>query len=296
MLICKNRRIVGKFKMNCYFCSCIFIYAAAVVETEGRQFKCQFFHFADAIRIDRMNETTQLFKTLPELSRIGSFGFLFGAILIGVFLSLFINMGPAFLTLVQTSLHYDFRSAAWFALGVLANDAMIISLCVLTSVQVVLTSHQEIQLFIIGAGIILLIFGLYTFRRKVDEEKVQQQVDENEKKTQAILEKKNPKRPGGIFFGKGFAMNILNPFVWFFWFSAVAVVAGNTGGSKINTLLFFAIALGSCLAVDLLKAKGASALKRFFNSNRINIMNKMVGIALMLFGLYFIIVKGILTI
>ena len=243
-----------------------------------------------------MNETTQIFKILPELSRIGSFGFLFGAFLMGIFLSLFLNMGPAFLTLIQTSLHYDFKSAVWFALGVLANDAMIISLCVLTSVQVVLTSHQEIQLFVIGAGIILLIFGIYTFRRKVDEEKVQQQVDESEKKTQAILEKKNPKRPGGIFFGKGFAMNILNPFVWFFWFSAVAVVAGNTGGKKIITLLFFAIALGACFAVDLLKAKGAAALKIFFNTKRTNIMNKVVGIALILFGLYFIIFKGIITI
>ena len=242
-----------------------------------------------------MNETTQFLKILPDLSRIGSFGFLFDAILMGVFLSLIINMGPAFLTLIQTSLHYDFKSAAWFALGVLANDALIISLCVLTSVQVVLTSHQEIQLFIIGAGIILLIFGIYTFTRKVDEEKVQQQVDENEKKTQAIIEKKNRKRPWGIFLGKGFAMNILNPFVWFFWFSAVAVVAGNTEGKKTITLLFFAVALGSCFAVDLLKAKGAAALKRFFNSKRINVMNKVVGIALMLFGLYFIIVKGLLT-
>ena len=91
-------------------------------------------------------------------------------------------------------------------------------------------------------------------------------------------------------------MNILNPFVWFFWFSAVAVVAGNTGGNKANTLLFFAVALGSCFAVDLLKAKGAASLKIFFNAKRTNIMNKVVGIALMLFGLYFIIFKGIITI
>ena len=58
------------------------------------------------------------------------------AILIGVFLSVVVNMGPAFITLVQTSLHRGFRSAAWFAFGVILNDAMIISLCILTSVQV----------------------------------------------------------------------------------------------------------------------------------------------------------------
>lgn len=243
-----------------------------------------------------MNEPVNFLDHLPEFSRIGSFSFLFWAILLGIFMSVVINMGPAFITLVQTSLHRGFKSAAWFSLGVLVNDAVIISLCVLTSVQVVLTSHDEFQLFIIGAGIILFLFGLFTYIRKVkDEEEVMKEVNEKEKKTQEILDKKKDTPSWIIFFGKGFAMNILNPFVWFFWFSAVAVVAGNMGGKKINTLVFFAILLGSCLAIELLKAWGAASLKKIFNANRIRVLNKIVGVALMLFGLYFIIIKGLLT-
>ena len=242
-----------------------------------------------------MNESTEFLQRLPEFSKVGSFSFLFWAILMGIFMSVVINMGPAFITLVQTSLHRGFKSAAWFSLGVLLNDAVIILLCVLTSVQVVLTSHDEFQLFIIGAGIILFLFGLFTYIRKVkDEEEVMKEVDEKEKETQEILDKKKDTPSWIIFFGKGFAMNILNPFVWFFWFSAVAVVAGNMGGNKVNTLIFFAILLGTCFAVELLKAWGAASLKRFFNANRIRILNKVVGIALMLFGLYFIVFKGIL--
>ena len=77
--------------------------------------------------------------------------------------------------------------------------------------------------------------------------------------------------------------------MWFFWFSAVAVVAGNMGGKKLNTLVFFGIILASCLAIEMLKAWGAASLKRFFNAYRIRIMNKILGALLMLFGLYFVI-------
>ena len=58
-----------------------------------------------------MENTPEIFDKMPEFSRIGSFSFLFWAILIGLFLSLVVNMGPAFITLVQTSLHRGARSA-----------------------------------------------------------------------------------------------------------------------------------------------------------------------------------------
>lgn len=243
-----------------------------------------------------MNESTNFLTYMPEISRTGSFSFVFWAVSMGIFLSVVINMGPAFITLIQTSIHRGFRPAGWFALGVLLNDAMIVSLCVLTSVQVAATSHHEVQLFAIGAGIILLLFGVFTYIKKVkDDDEVMKEADETEKQTQEILDKKKDTPSWIIFLGKGFAMNILNPFVWFFWFSAVAVVAGNMRGNKISTLLFFAILLGSALAVELLKAMGAASLKRFFNAKRLSLLNKIVGIALMGCGLYFIIFKGILV-
>ena len=72
-----------------------------------------------------MENTPIIFDRMPEFSRIGSFSFMFWAIFIGLFLSLVVNLGPAFITLVQTSIHRGFRSAAWFATGVILNDAMI---------------------------------------------------------------------------------------------------------------------------------------------------------------------------
>lgn len=237
-----------------------------------------------------MENAPDIFDKMPEFSRIGSFSFLLWAILIGLFLAVIVNMGPAFITLVQTSLHRGARSAAWFAIGVILNDAMVISLCILTSVQVVMRSQFEASLACIGAGIILLLFGIFTYRRKVKgrEEMI-------EKRSQEIMKNASDKPAWFVFLGKGFVLNILNPFVWIFWFSAVAMVAGNMGGNKLSTIVFFAIVLGTTLAVELLKAWGASRLKKFLNPDRTALMNKIAGILLMLCGAYFIIFRGIVN-
>ena len=225
---------------------------------------------------------------MPEFSRIGSFSFLIWAILIGLFLSVVVNMGPAFITLVQTSLHRGFKSAAWFISGVILNDAMIISIYILTSVQVVMRSELEMTLFSIGAGIILVLFGIFTFRRKAEEKE-----SILEKRTNEILEKKENKPSWLLMLGKGFLINLLNPFVWIFWFSAVAVVAGSMGGNKVSTIVFFALILGTTLTCELLKAWGAAKLKVFFNPHRTTIMNRCAGILLVVCGVYFILMRGV---
>ena len=225
---------------------------------------------------------------MPEFSRIGSFSFLMWAILIGLFLSVVVNLGPAFITLVQTSLHRGFRSAAWFATGVILNDATVVTLCILTSVQVVMRTGSEAALACIGAGVILMLFGLFTYRRKVkDREKLIEQ------RSEEIMKNQNDKPSWFVFFGKGFVLNILNPFVWLFWFSAVAIVAGNMGGKKVSTLVFFAIILGTTYTMELLKAWGAAKLKRFLTPERTTLINKVAGVLLMLCGAYFIIFQGI---
>lgn len=241
-----------------------------------------------------MENAPDIFDRMPEFSRIGSFSFLFWAILIGLFLSVVVNMGPAFITLMQTSLHRGFRSAAWFATGVILNDAMVISICVLASVQVVMRSSREAALACIGAGIVLMLFGIFTYRKKVEDR--QEREEYMEKRANEVLKKQEDKPAWFVFLAKGFVLNILNPFVWIFWFSAVAMVAGNMGGNKVSTIVFFAVILGTTLLMELLKAWGAAKLKRFLNADRTVIINKVAGGLLMLCGAYFIIFKGIVGI
>ena len=238
-----------------------------------------------------MENTHVIFDRIPEFSRIGSFSFLFWAIMIGVFLSVVVNMGPAFITLVQTSLHRGFRSAAWFATGVILNDAMVVSICIMASVQIVMNSSFEAALACIGAGIILLLFGIFTYRKKVERQKERDEYIE--KRTNEVLKKQEDKPAWFVFLAKGFVLNILNPFVWIFWFSAVAMVAGNMGGNKLSTLVFFAIILGTTLLLEMMKAWGAAKLKKFLTPERTTLINRIAGILLMLCGGYFIVFRGI---
>ena len=223
-----------------------------------------------------MENTPEIFDRMPEFSRIGSFSFLMWAILIGLFLALVVNMGPAFITLVQTSLHRGFRSAAWFATGVILNDAMVVSICILAC---------------IGAGVILLLFGIFTYRKNVlDREQREKMI---EKRSEEIMKNQNDKPSWFVFLGKGFVLNILNPFVWLFWFSAVAIVAGNMGGRKVSMVVFFAIILGTTYTIELLKAWGAAKLKRFLTPERTTLINRIAGVMLMFCGAYFIVFRGI---
>ena len=146
--------------------------------------------------------------------------------------------------------------------------------------------------FSLGAGIILVLFGIFTYTKKVKEDNfksIKERTDEIIDENRENFKKDDDTPRWFVFFGKGFVLNILNPFVWIFWFSTVAITAGNMGGNKLKILLFFAIVLGTSLGCDLLKAKGASFLKKFFNAKRIRIMNRIIGWGLVLFGLYFII-------
>ena len=218
--------------------------------------------------------------------------FVFDAIVFGLSLAVVFGFGPAFITLIQTSIHRGFRSAAWFALGVFLNDVLMMSLCVLTSIQVVANNDKELFYFSLAAGIILILFGIFTYTRKVKEENfkgIKERTDEIFDENKEVFKKDDDTPKWFVFLGKGFVLNVMNPFVWIFWFSTVAVTAGNMGGNKLKVLLFFIIVLGTSFSCDLLKAKGASFLKRFFNAKRILIMNRVIGWGLVLFGLYFII-------
>ena len=218
--------------------------------------------------------------------------FIFDAIVLGLTLSIVFGFGPAFITLLQTSIHRVFRQAAWFALGVCLNDVLMVLLCVLTSIQVVANNDKEMFYFSLGAGIILILFGIFTYTRKVKEDNfkgIKERTDEIIDENKEIFKKEDDTPKWFVFLGKGFVLNILNPFVWIFWFSTVAITAGNMAGDKVKILLFFSIVLGTCLGCDLLKAKGASFLKQFFNAKRIRILNIVIGVGLVLFGLYFII-------
>lgn len=236
-----------------------------------------------------MENTQEIFERMPEISHAWSFGFFFWAVAIGVLLALVVNIGPAFITLVQTSLHRGFVSAAWFATGVILNDALVVALCIMTSIQVVTHNGSEAALACIGAGVVLMLFGFFTFRKKV------QVGEEMDRHSEGTGKERDEKPEWYVFLGKGFAFNSLNPFVWLLWFSAVAVTAGKMGGDKVSTIVFFAIVLGTSYTMEILKAWGAAKLQKFLTPKRVTAINRLTGVMLMLFGAYFVVFRGIVN-
>jgi len=202
----------------------------------------------------------------------------FEGILLGLTLATFFGFGPAFFALVQTSIHRGFSAAALLAVGIFMNDLLMVMLCLMGAVQIV-TEPSNYLWFGISSSIILMIFGMVTYTRKVREPR------EDADETMELPVKVSG--PSWItYIAKGFFMNIVNPFVWIFWVGVVVGISARMGGDEVKLTTFFSGTLITILASDLLKAYGAYAIKGFFTTKMISLMNKIAGIGLMIFGVF----------
>ncbi|MDY0085136.1 MAG: LysE family transporter [Bacteroidales bacterium] len=204
----------------------------------------------------------------------------FEGILLGLTLVTFFGFGPAFFALVQTSIHRGFGPAALLAIGIFLNDVVMVVLCLMGAVQIV-TAPSNYLWFGISSGVILIIFGLVTYTRKVSSpsESADDDVD-------LPVQMKGPS--WFTYIAKGFFMNIVNPFVWIFWVGVVVGISARMGGDETRLTTFFSGTLITVLLGDLLKAYGAYSIKRFFTSRMIGLLNKIAGIGLIIFGLFLI--------
>ena len=205
-------------------------------------------------------------------------------VIIGLSLALIMGFGPSFFTLIQTSISRGFKAAMFLDLGIILNDIMVVALMMMTNVQFNIADKENIIYSGISAGIILIIFGIYTFL--LSPEKIIHISENNNQKIEKMNEKfiDNPK--WYVFISKGFIINIFNPFVWIFWITCVATASSNFGGNRYSMIIFFIGVFATVLFFDILKAAGAYSLKRFFTEKMMKIMNQIIGIILIIFGLY----------
>jgi len=145
-------------------------------------------------------------------------------------------------------------------------------LAYLGALQLINKKDNYLLAGIIG-GIILIMFGVYTFNRKVH-------FDENNNPVEI--------RVAGplTYILKGYFLNIMNPFVWFFWISAMVGVSSNFGEDKHGIVIFFTGTLAVVYATDILKVLVASKLKSYLNRKILLFINRIVGLILVCFGLF----------
>ena len=144
------------------------------------------------------------------------------------------------------------------------------------------------MIFAIAGGIIMIFFGIFTFMQKVKADsgkniKPEHVIDADKEKhriKRRIIKILNALK----FTGKGFLFNIANPGVWFYWTVPVSVAIAL--GETKNSVIFMIALLGTTLTCDILKCAIAYKLKTILVPRLIQIINRIVGIALIVFGVY----------
>jgi len=201
---------------------------------------------------------------------------LFKGIILGFTLA--ILLGPAFFSLLQTSIFRGFKAGLMLAFGIILSDMMLISLCYFGYVQIFDNPENQLSIGIIG-GVILIVFGVFTFTRKpIIEEQLNNSEDAKNKNPKIIT-----------YIGKGFLMNTLNPFIFLFWIGVVSFASSNYGLDINNLLAFFSGILGTILLTDFIKCYLAIKLRKFLNVKVITWINRLVGIILAVFGIVLIV-------
>jgi len=194
-------------------------------------------------------------------------------ILLGFTLS--VMPGAPLFTLLQTSIHRGMKSGIFLALGVFLSDVSVVYLSFLGALQFINQKHNYMIAGFIG-GSILIGFGIYTFYHKV-------KMDENNMHIEVRV-------AGPVtYLLKGFFLNIMNPFVWILWISAMVGVSSGFGDNKHGMALFFIGTLATIFSSDMLKVFIAHKIKQRLKASLILRINHFVGLLLIVFGVSLII-------
>lgn len=190
-------------------------------------------------------------------------------------LLLAISMGPVIFSIIKQSISNGHRGGLAFVFGVSASD-----------LTLVLVSNIFTELFnrllkfekVIGLGGSALLIGIgvyFLFFKKI---KLNELGDGIEMKRSAGDYAK-------IFFA-GYFMNTLNPSVIAFWFTWATAFVTIPVNERIAT---FAVCLSVVFIFDLLKVFLANRLRSRLTQKTINLINKISGSILIVFGIVLII-------
>lgn len=194
-------------------------------------------------------------------------------LILGLTLAVFFGFGPAFFALIQTGLHRGFKKGLFLALGVFFNDLTVVTLSILGAHAIMNNMHKH-QIFGVVGGIILIIFGIASFRHKIEVTGNSENEDININEPHALM-----------FLLKGFLLNIANPFVWLFWPTVVLGVAAPFMSNTRSMIQFFSATLFIVFLSDIAKVFLASRIKNYITDRFLFFVNRIAGIGLIIFGL-----------
>lgn len=190
-------------------------------------------------------------------------------------LTMAIMLGPALFSLLQTSIHRGFRSGLYMAVGIFISDFLLVALSYL-GVSAILTKGENTMYIGLIGGIVMILFGIFTFRKKNPVK------TEMESDTPLPVDSVRPLK----YMAKGFALNILNPFLLIFWIGWMTYVSNTF--DTYETVVFFSGCLITVFSTDVLKCFIAGKIKQYLKPRIITILNWILGAVLILLGIYMI--------
>ena len=201
-------------------------------------------------------------------------GFLSG-VLLG--LTMAIMLGPALFSLLQTSIYHGFRSGMFLAIGIFISDVLLVALSYL-GISSIFTAPGNKLVFGIVGGALMIVFGIFTFRRKNPLK------NEKEQTGNTTADPPKPLK----YIAKGFILNLANPFLLIFWMGWMAYVSNMYGPHSNETMIFFAGTLATVFSTDLLKCFIAGRIKQYLRPKIVTIVNYILGAVLIILGIIMI--------
>ena len=198
---------------------------------------------------------------------MGFFHVIMQGILFGFTLSFMV--GPAFFSLLQTSITHGFKAGANLAFGLSVSDIILVFISWFGLSSLFASEKAQLILGLVG-GIVIILFGIYNFTKK---QVVQPTRDIDNIKTKFHFK----------YFAKGFVFNVANPGVWIYWLLPISVASSYETNLQI---VFLAFILITVLLMDIVKCAIANELKNFLTMKVVLMINRVVGVILVLFGLY----------
>ncbi len=181
-------------------------------------------------------------------------------------------VGPAFFSLIQTSITQGFRSGAHLAIGISLSDIAMVFIAWFGVSSLFATDSAQKIIGVVG-GLVIIGFGIYTATRR--------QITQPKRKIEQV------KKFHAKSILKGFTFNIANPGVWIFWLMPINIAVSYP--RTFDQITFLVCILLTVFTMDIIKCAIATELKRFLTDRVITIMNRVIGSILVLFGIYLLI-------
>lgn len=190
-------------------------------------------------------------------------------------------IGPVFFMLIQTSILKGARAAIIFDLGVILGDISFILIAYYGSRSLLEKIKDDPRLFFIG-GLVLIIYGLITY---FDKENKKEAI-ESAKTIEVPIVKNNYLK---LFF-KGYFLNFINIGVLAFWLGTVLVIGPTLNMNQNAIFWYFATIILGYFITDLGKIFLAKQLKNKMTPAVIYRVKKVMGILLIICGIYLMLI------